>query len=45
MNVDLWVAGLRILAALLIVSIVWPSLPQLRHWACGPGTDTRRTGK
>jgi hypothetical protein len=30
MNVVLWVAGLRILAALLVVSVVWPGL--LEPW-------------
>jgi len=31
MNVDLWVTALRILAAVLTVSIVWPGLLELRR--------------
>jgi|GEM_PF-6781793 len=33
MNVDLWVVGLRILAAVLIVSVICPDLLDLRRWA------------
>jgi len=45
MNVVLWVAGLRVLSALLIVSIVWPGLLEPRRWArCAEArANTRRT--
>ena len=33
MNVDLWVAALRILAAVLVISVVWPNLFEPRRWA------------
>jgi hypothetical protein len=44
MNVVLWVAGLRVLAALLIVSVVWPGLLEPWRWArCADArTNTRR---
>jgi hypothetical protein len=44
MNVVLWVAALRVLAALLTVSIVWPSLLQPWRWArrVEAQADTRR---
>jgi len=47
MNVDLWVAGLRIIAALLIVSVVWPNLLEPRRWVgrADEGADTRRATK
>jgi len=32
MNVVLWVAALRVLTALLIVSILWPNLLQAWRW-------------
>jgi len=33
MNIDLWVAALRILAAVLVISVVWPNLFEPRRWA------------
>jgi hypothetical protein len=44
MNVVLWVAGLRILAALLVVSVVWPGLLEPWRWmrCAGAHANTRR---
>jgi hypothetical protein len=42
MNVVLWVAGLRIIAALLIVSVVWPSLLAPWRWARCSGERANR---
>jgi hypothetical protein len=46
MTIFLWVAALRVLAALLIVSVIWPGLLEPRRWAgLNAPTDTRRTAK
>ena len=43
MNVVLWVAGLRILAALLIASVIWPSVLEPWCWArCASGRANMR---
>jgi hypothetical protein len=47
MNVDLWVAALRILAAVLAISVFWPNLFEPRRWARRLDTkaDTRRAAR
>jgi hypothetical protein len=47
MSVDLWVAALRILAVVLMISILWPDLFEPRRWARRLDTkaDTRRAAR
>jgi hypothetical protein len=46
MTIFLWIAALRVLAALLIVSVVWPGLLEPRRWArLYAPADTRRAAK
>lgn len=47
MNVDLWVAALRILAAVLAISVFWPSLfePRRRARRLDTKADTRRAAR
>ena len=47
MNVDLWVAALRILAAVLVISVFWPNLFEPRRWARRLDTkaETRRAAR
>jgi hypothetical protein len=44
MNVELWVTALRILAAILAISVVWPNLLQPWRWVRREDAkaDTRR---
>lgn len=47
MSVDLWVAALRILAVVLMISVLWPDLFEPRRWARRLDTkaDTRRAAR
>jgi hypothetical protein len=47
MNVDLWVAALRIVAAVLAISVFWPNLlePRRRARRLDTKADTRRAAR
>lgn len=47
MNVDLWVASLRILAAVLAISVFWPNLfePRRRARRLDTKADKRRAAQ
>ena len=44
MDIDLWIVALRITAAVLVISVIWPNLLDLRRWArrLDIKPDTRR---
>jgi hypothetical protein len=47
MDIEFWIAALRIIIAVLVVSVIWPNLLDVRRWMrrLDDKADTRRVAR